>query len=66
MTSKELREGGVESFRMAQGDSVVIQIADHDTWFNSLRVGEDGLHYFNTPGGRVWHDGCNTKLAIER
>eukprot|EP00969_Alexandrium_andersonii_P345796 15284714-Alexandrium_andersonii.AAC.1 len=30
MTSKELREGGVGSFRMAQGDSVVIQSADHD------------------------------------
>eukprot|EP00969_Alexandrium_andersonii_P152344 6737394-Alexandrium_andersonii.AAC.1 len=66
MTSKELREGGAESFRMAQGDSVVIQSADRDTWFNSLHVGEDGLRYFSTPGGRTWHDGRDARLAIER
>eukprot|EP00969_Alexandrium_andersonii_P133203 5890976-Alexandrium_andersonii.AAC.1 len=30
MTSKELSEGGAESFRLAQNDSAVIQSASHD------------------------------------
>eukprot|EP00969_Alexandrium_andersonii_P234437 10350704-Alexandrium_andersonii.AAC.1 len=37
MTSKELREGGEVALRLAQGASAVIQSADHDTWFSSLK-----------------------------
>eukprot|EP00969_Alexandrium_andersonii_P005879 255394-Alexandrium_andersonii.AAC.1 len=66
MTSKELSEGVAESFKLAQNDSAVIQSDSHDTWFNSLRLGDDKLHYFTSPGGRAFHEGCNTKLAIER
>eukprot|EP00969_Alexandrium_andersonii_P299396 13236655-Alexandrium_andersonii.AAC.1 len=51
MTSKEPREGGEAALRLAQGGSAVFQSADHDTWLSSVKVGEDSLHYFNTPGG---------------
>eukprot|EP00969_Alexandrium_andersonii_P226516 10002942-Alexandrium_andersonii.AAC.1 len=41
MASKELREGGEAALRLAQGDTAVIQSADHGSWFSSLKVGED-------------------------
>eukprot|EP00969_Alexandrium_andersonii_P157619 6965705-Alexandrium_andersonii.AAC.1 len=52
MTGKEFSEGGGAAFRLAQGDSAVVASAEHLKWFQSLKLGGDGLRYCDAPGAR--------------